>query len=121
MRPSLPPLLTCLLAALPALLSAGCSPAASSAHAAEPASRNVPFPYAETDVADLQAQMTAGELDSATLVQAYLQRIASLDRAGPRLRAVIELNPDALKDAAERDRERREDACAARCTASRCC
>ncbi|TGQ60663.1 hypothetical protein EN855_033885, partial [Mesorhizobium sp. M1C.F.Ca.ET.212.01.1.1] len=29
MRPSLPPLLTCLLAALPALLSAGCSPAAS--------------------------------------------------------------------------------------------
>ncbi|MBW8773684.1 MAG: amidase, partial [Stenotrophomonas sp.] len=108
MRPSLPPLLTCLLAALPALLSAGCSPATSSAHAAEPASRNVPFPYAETDVVDLQARMSAGELDSASLVQAYLQRIAALDRAGPRLRAVIELNPDALKEAAERDRERRD-------------
>jgi amidase len=108
MRPSLPPLLTCLLAALPALLSAGCSPATSSAHAAEPASRNVPFPYAETDVADLQARMTAGELDSTTLTQAYLQRIAALDRTGPRLRAVIELNPDALKEAAARDRERRD-------------
>lgn len=108
MRPSLPPLLTCLLAALPALLSAGCSPATPSAHAAEPASRNVPFPYAETDVADLQARMSAGELDSTTLTQAYLQRIAALDRTGPRLRAVIELNPDALKEAAARDRERRE-------------
>lgn len=108
MRPSLPPLLTCLLAALPALLSAGCSPATPSAHAAEPASRNVPFPYAETDVTDLQARMTAGELDSTTLTQAYLQRIAALDRTGPRLRAVIELNPDALKEAAERDRERRD-------------
>lgn len=107
MRPSLPPLLTCLLAALPALLSAGCSPATPSAHAAEPASRNVPFPYAETDIADLQARMTAGELDSTTLTQAYLQRIAALDRAGPRLRAVIELNSDALKEAAARDRERR--------------
>jgi amidase len=108
MRPSLPPLLTCLLAALPALLSAGCSPATPSAHAAEPASRNVPFPYAETDVADLQARMSAGELDSTTLTQAYLQRIAALDRAGPRLRAVIELNPDALREAGERDRERRD-------------
>jgi len=108
MRPSLPPLLTCLLAALPALLSAGCSPATPSAHAAEPASRNVPFPYAETDVTDLQARMTAGELDSTTLTQAYLQRIAALDRTGPRLRAVIELNPDALKEAAARDRERRD-------------
>ena len=68
----------------------------------------MPFPYAETDVADLQARMTAGELDSTTLTQAYLQRIAALDRAGPRLRAVIELNPDALKEAAARDRERRD-------------
>ncbi len=66
----------------------------------------MPFPYAETDIADLQARMTAGELDSTTLTQAYLQRIAALDR-GPRLRAVIELNSDALKEAAARDRERR--------------
>lgn len=66
-----------------------------------------PFPYAEAEVADLQARMAAGELDSTTLTRAYLQRIAAVDRNGPRLRAVIELNPDALQEAAERDRERR--------------
>jgi len=107
MRPFLPSLLTCLIAALPALLAVGCSPATPAAHAAAPGSSNVPFPYAETDVADLQARMVSGELDSTTLTAAYLKRIAALDRTGPRLRAVLELNPDALKEAAERDRERR--------------
>ncbi len=107
MRLSLPILPTCLLLLLAALSSAGCSSPAPSAHAAEPAAATQPFPYAETDVADLQARMVAGELDSVTLTGAYLQRIAALDRTGPRLRAVIELNPDALKEAGERDRERR--------------
>ncbi|HYQ24743.1 amidase [Stenotrophomonas sp.] len=107
MRPFLPSLLICLAAAMPALLAVGCSPATPAAHAAEPSSSNVPFPYAETDVADLQARMIAGELDSATLTAAYLQRIAALNRTGPRLRAVLQLNPDALKEATERDRERR--------------
>lgn len=68
----------------------------------------LPFPYAEAEVADLQARMAAGELTSTTLVRAYLARIATLDRAGPRLRAVIELNPDAAREAAERDQERRK-------------
>ncbi|PII20666.1 amidase [Stenotrophomonas sp. LMG 10879] len=107
MRLSLPPLLSFLIAALPAGLAAGCSPAASTAHAGEPGNSTMPFPYAETEVSDLQARMVAGELDSVTLTGAYLKRIAALDRTGPRLRAVIELNPDALKEAAERDRERR--------------
>ncbi len=107
MRPFLSSLLTCLTAALPALFAVGCGPATPAAHAAAPSSSNVPFPYAETDVADLQARMVSGELDSATLTAAYLKRIAALDRTGPRLRAVLELNPDALKEAAERDRERR--------------
>ncbi|HCR34611.1 MAG TPA: amidase [Stenotrophomonas sp.] len=107
MRPFLSSLLTCLTAALPALFAVGCGPATPAAHAAAPSSSNLPFPYAETDVADLQARMVSGELDSATLTAAYLKRIAALDRTGPRLRAVLELNPDALKEAAERDRERR--------------
>ncbi|WP_256643949.1 amidase [Stenotrophomonas sp. 9(2022)] len=107
MRPFLSSLLTCLTAALPALFAVGCGPATPAVHAAAPSSSNVPFPYAETDVADLQARMVSGELDSATLTAAYLKRIAALDRTGPRLRAVLELNPDALKEAAERDRERR--------------
>ena len=88
----------------------GCAPSpapvqASEAPAAVPI--DIPFAYAETDIADLQAQMAAGALDSVTLTGAYLDRIARLDRAGPRLNAVIELNPDALKDAAALDAERR--------------
>jgi amidase len=90
----------------------GCAPApapvhASEARAAPPATPlDTPFLYAETDIADLQAQMSAGALDSVHLTRAYLERIARLDRAGPRLNAVIELNPDALKEAAARDAER---------------
>ena len=65
------------------------------------------FMFAEVDIADLQRRMQKGELDSRTLTQAYLDRIAAIDRSGPRLNAVIEINPDALKEAALRDVERK--------------
>lgn len=68
------------------------------------------FSYAELDINDLQARMQSGELDSRQLTQAYLERIAAIDKAGPQLNAVIELNPDALKEAALRDVERRSNA-----------
>ncbi|MGB3873473.1 MAG: amidase [Stenotrophomonas sp.] len=70
-------------------------------------STEAPFPYQEADIAGLQARMAAGELDSVTLTDAYLRRIAELDRSGPTLRAVTELNPAARREAAERDAERR--------------
>ena len=91
------------------VLLCGCAPAPAHVHASQApaaASAETPFAYAETDIADLQAQMAAGALDSTTLTRAYLERIARLDRAGPRLNAVIELNPDALKEAAALDAER---------------
>ncbi|MBJ7515759.1 MAG: amidase [Stenotrophomonas sp.] len=96
--------LAAVLLACPAGLSAT-PPRAPTAHPAAAAA--APFAYAEAEVADLQARMLSGELTSTTLTTAYLARIAALDRAGPHLRAVIELNPDALKDAAQRDQERR--------------
>ena len=68
------------------------------------------FIYAELDIADLQQRMQQGELDSRTLTRAYLERIAGIDQAGPQLNAVIELNPDALKEAALRDMERKTNA-----------
>jgi amidase len=58
-------------------------------------------------IAELQAAMETGELTSRALVEMYLHRIATLDRAGPRVNAVIEINPDAGDIAAELDRERR--------------
>ena len=60
----------------------------------------------ELSISDLQAGMQSGALTSRQIVEGYLERIASINRAGPRLNAVIELNPDALEIAAELDRER---------------
>lgn len=63
--------------------------------------------YAEWDVASLQDAMQRDQLSARDLVTYYLDRIDTLDRNGPALRAVIELNPDALHIADELDRERR--------------
>ena len=64
------------------------------------------FAFAEATIAELQAQMNSGRLTSSALTSAYLARIAELDQAGPKLNAVIELNPDALAIAAQLDAER---------------
>ena len=66
------------------------------------------FSVVEAGVADLQAAMLSGRVTSVSLVKAYLARIKSVDRSGPRINSIIELNPDALKIAAALDRERKE-------------
>ena len=53
----------------------------------------------------LQA-MASGQLTSRALTQAYLDRIAAIDDAGPSLNAVVDLNPQALEQAAALDAER---------------
>ncbi len=60
----------------------------------------------DAGVREQGAQMATGKLTSSSLVKQYLARIAAIDKAGPRLNAVIETNPDALAIAAEMDRER---------------
>lgn len=52
--------------------------------------------------------MHSGELDARRLVATYLARIEAIDRNGPRLNAVLELNPDALAIADALDVERRD-------------
>lgn len=65
------------------------------------------FRFEEMTIAQLQAGMRKGTLTSRQLVQAYLERIAELDRKGPALRAVMEVNPDALAIADSLDAERK--------------
>ncbi len=77
-----------------ALLS-GCAP--------NPAPR---YDVEEKTIAELQADMTSGAVTAEQLVQAYLDRIASVDAAGPGLNAVLSLNPNALADARALDQER---------------
>lgn len=71
-------------------------------------SRPEPFELDELTVGDLQQKMADGSLSSARLTALYLSRIEAIDRQGPQLRSVIEVNPDAMAIAAELDRERRE-------------
>jgi amidase len=61
----------------------------------------------EATIAGLAGRMDRGEISSAEIVGRYLARIDALDRKGPALRSVLELNPDAAAVAAQRDEERR--------------
>src|SRR5262249_56659961 len=61
------------------------------------------FSVVETGIPDLQAAMKSGRLTSRELVVQYLTRIALYE---DRLNAVIAINPNALKEAEELDRER---------------
>lgn len=68
----------------------------------------VPQSLDEVTVAQLQQWMRDGRYTSRQLTDLYLQRIDAVDRQGPALRAVIEINPDARTIADMLDRERRE-------------
>ncbi|HVZ48352.1 MAG TPA: amidase [Gemmatimonadaceae bacterium] len=64
-----------------------------------------PDPLFERSVADLGADLRSGALTSRRLVQRYVTRIAAMDKSGPAVNAVIELNPDALAIADRMDAE----------------
>jgi amidase len=56
---------------------------------------------------ELQAGMKSGKFTARSLAEKYLARIKAIDQAGPTLKSVVELNPDALKIADELDAERK--------------
>jgi amidase len=66
-----------------------------------------PFALEENTLADLQSAMASGRMTARSITQMYLDRIQALDRTGPTLRAVLEINPDALSIADSLDRERK--------------
>jgi amidase len=65
------------------------------------------FNLEEITVRHLQQGYAEGRFSVVQIVQGYLQRIEAIDRNGPRLNAVLRVNPDALAIAAELDRELR--------------
>src|SRR5260370_42653236 len=66
------------------------------------------FPVEEVDISTLAMALGDGRTTARGLVDSYLRRIAGIDRSGPRLNSVIELNPDAAAIAEALDRERKE-------------
>src|SRR5438128_9246205 len=64
------------------------------------------FDVLEKTIPELQAAMAAGTVTSKQLVSAYLARIEAYDHDGPRLNAMIAVNPRALETADALDKER---------------
>ena len=62
----------------------------------------------EATILQLQEQMSSGNISARWLVDAYLKRIDEVDKQGPAIHSVIELNPEAMEIAEALDRERKE-------------
>jgi amidase len=73
---------------------------------AGPQSRPKAFELDEATIAGLQAGMASGKYSAHSIAQTYLERIEEIDKSGPALASVIEVNPDALAIADGLDKER---------------
>lgn len=65
------------------------------------------FELNEITIDELQIMMKDGKTTSKAITQLYLKRIDAIDKKGPAINAVIEINPDAIKIAEEMDKERK--------------
>src|SRR6266700_78521 len=66
-----------------------------------------PFAHLEeATIGELQAAMASGQLTARRLAEMYLERIQTLDKSGPTLNSILEVNPAALEIADALDRER---------------
>ena len=91
-------------------MTSACAPSASDSpvdSSGQAAGEIPPFEFDEVTVDDLQRMMESGEHTARSITQAYIERIEAMDRQGPELRSMIEINPDALEIADELDAERR--------------
>ena len=92
-------------------LAASALPALSAARVQEePSSTPTPRPFEldEVTLDALQSGMRSGQFTSRSITEKYLARIQEIDKAGPRLNAVIEVNPEALEIADSLDKDRKE-------------
>src|SRR5690349_20741981 len=67
-----------------------------------------PFELEEATIADLQAGMKSGKYSARSIAEQYLGRIREIDKQGPAVNSIIEINPDALSIAGAMDQERKE-------------
>ena len=61
----------------------------------------------ELSILELQDKMNSGIYTARVITEMYLERIKKLDKQGPKLNSIIELNPEALAIATALDAERR--------------
>lgn len=82
-------------------------PVASATRPAPLAARPPAPELEEATIASLQAAMTRGDQSARSIAEGYLARIAALDKSGPQINSVIEVNSEALQLADALDRERK--------------
>lgn len=90
-------------AVLPALSGERTVSPRSASHAAQVPS----FELDEVTIAELQQGMKSGKYTARSIAEKYLARIDAIDKKGPAINAIIELNPDALAIADTMDKERK--------------
>ncbi|MEP6719047.1 MAG: amidase [bacterium] len=66
------------------------------------------FDLEELTISDLQEGMKSGKWTAQSLARKYIERINDIDRGGPKINSVIELNPEALAIAETLDQERKQ-------------
>ncbi|MBI1780949.1 MAG: amidase [Sphingobacteriales bacterium] len=66
------------------------------------------FALNEITIDQLQEKMKSGDYTSKSITEMYLKRIDAIDKSGPAINAVIEVNPDAVSIAEAMDKERKE-------------
>jgi amidase len=65
------------------------------------------FELEEITIAELQAGMKSGKWTARSIAEKYLSRIEKIDKQGPAVNSIIELNPDAISIAESLDKERK--------------
>ena len=93
--------------ALAGIVFAGELPAAQAGTVTAASEGVAPFELDEVSLVTLQREMKSGRYGSKKLVEMYASRIEALDRRGPVLNSIIEMNPDALAIAEQLDAERK--------------
>ena len=73
-----------------------------------PATDVAAFELDEITISQLADGMNSGKYTARAIAEKYLARIEAIDRHGPALNSVIEINPDALEIAEKLDAERKE-------------
>jgi amidase len=67
-----------------------------------------PFDIQEATILQMQKKLSSGEITAQWLTETYLKRIDQIDKHGPAINSVIEINPEALEIAQALDQERKE-------------
>jgi amidase len=85
----------------------GCAAANQVLAAPDSSGKVPPFELDEITIPELQAGMNAGKYTARSLAERYLARIEAIDKQGPAINSVLEVNPEALEIADALDKERK--------------